>query len=145
MDTHEIRLFMKKINHSLEFNVFPANRIPMYIEAPTYFISNLDPDTKSGSHWVAIHINANGIGEYFDSYGRKPTGHHKSFLKRNTRKWFYNNKILQSHLTSVCGEYCLVYLYFKFMNMSMSEFLRDFCDIPLYNDIFINKIFKTIF
>lgn len=145
MNTQEIQKCMKKINPCLEFNVFAANRIPMIIEAPVYIITNLDPDTKQGSHWVAINIDVNGIGQYFDSYGRPPTSQHKLFLFRNTRKWFYNNKLLQSYYTSVCGQYCLMYLYFKYKGMSMHEFLEGFSNNTLYNDVLINSMFNAIF
>lgn len=145
MDTYEVKFYMKKINPGIENNVFAANRIPRRVNTPFSMISNLDPDTKPGSHWVTISINENGVGEYFDSYGRKPSGHHKMFLTRNTKRWFYNNIKLQSYLTSVCGEYCLVYLYFKHKGIPMLEFLKRFIDDSLCNDLLIREMFKCIF
>nr|XP_034832232.1 uncharacterized protein F54H12.2-like [Maniola hyperantus] len=63
-----------------------ANKIPIYLTPPAYLISNLDPDTKPGSHWVAIYVGTNGVGEYFDSFGRKPMDYHEMFLKTNCKK-----------------------------------------------------------
>lgn len=145
MDTNEIQLCMNKINTRFVSNVFAANRIPIWVNLPAFIISNLDPDYKPGSHWVAMHIDVNGIGEYFDSFGRKPTGYHKLFLKRNTKRWFYNHTSLQNQFTSVCGEYCLVYIYFKFQGKSMSDMLNLYSDNSLSNDLVTRKLFKSIY
>lgn len=145
MNTLEIRKNMKKIHDSLVSNVFAANRLPVRVYTPISLISNLDTDEKPGSHWVAIRVNPDGVGEYFDSFGRKPQGFHKRFLDRNTKRWFYSNTKLQSYFTSVCGEYCLVYLYFRHKGITMLDFLKLFSDDSLYNDIVVDKIYKCIF
>lgn len=147
MNTHEIKHYMSRINLNIESNVFAANKMPMYVQLPFYLISNLDPDFKPGSHWVAIYIDVNGIGEYFDSYGRKPEGYHKMFLDRNTKRWFYNHQQLQSYLSSVCGKYCLVYLYLKIkINVKMHDYIKVFSIVnKIYNDIIICQIFRLIF
>lgn len=90
MDTIEVQKYLHKIHSSPSSNVYAANRLPLYVKTPTNLISNLDPDSKPGSHWVGIHIDSNGFGQYFDSYGRPPTGYHKDFLKRNARHWDFN-------------------------------------------------------
>lgn len=145
MDTDEVQNFMRKITPQIEYNVFAANRLPVYSSLPMYIISNLDPDTKPGSHWVAIHVDINGVGEYFDSFGRKPTAHHKKFLQRNSKIWIYNNKQLQNYFTSVCGKYCLIYLYFRFKNCNMQQYLGLFSNNTLCNDFIADEIFKNIF
>lgn len=145
MDTEELQLCMKKICPTIESHVFAANRIPVFMDLPIYIISNLDPDSKPGSHWVAIHIDINGNGEYFDSFGRKPSGYHKLFLKRNAKKWFYNHIIIQNHLTSVCGKYCLVYIYFKFKGKTMFDFVNLFFENTMYNDLIIEDMYRSMF
>lgn len=145
MDTEDLQLCMKKISPTIKSNVFPANRIPVFMNLPVYIISNLDPDSKPGSHWIAIHIDINGNGEYFDSFGRKPSGYHKWFLKRNANKWFYNHEPIQNQFTSVCGEYCLVYIYFKFKGKTMFDFLSLFYDNTICNDLIVRNMFKSIF
>lgn len=109
MDTQEIEKYLYEIHPNLKFNVYAANRLPITVEVPAYIISNLDPDSKPGSHWIAIHIDKNHIGQYFDSYGRPPSGYHRTFLKRNSHRWDFNAKKLQDDWTSFCGEYCLMY------------------------------------
>lgn len=145
MDTQEVRSHMRKIHHLLENNVFAANRIPINVKLPFYFISNLDPDSKPGSHWIGIHVNEHGEGEYFDSFGRKPRGSHALFLRTNCKKWSYNTKLVQNYLTPVCGEYCLVYIYFKINGVSMKNFLQMFSEDTLCNDVIIHEIFISLF
>lgn len=142
MDTKEIQCFMKKIKPELEFSVYPANRLPIIVSEPCYIISNLDPDTKPGSHWVAMYLGHGGVGEYFDSYGRKPTSYHLSFLNRNTKRWAFNSDRIQNDFTSVCGQYCLVYLYFKFKGKTMTDFVRCFSKNTLCNDLLLIIFFK---
>lgn len=145
MDTKEIQICLKKINPAMQFNVFPANRIPVRVSLPFFLVSNLDPDTKPGSHWVAIHIDKNGMGEYFDSFGRKPTKHLEAFLNVNTKKWFYNNEVIQNYFSSLCGMYCLIFLYLRNKGIRMSNFVEMFSKDTVTNDVMIYYYFKTFF
>lgn len=143
MNSLEISTYLKKIDHSLCNNVFAANRLPFSMSRPVYLISNLDPDTKMGSHWVAIFININGEGEYFDSFGRRPDSYHLTFLNRNTTRWIYNDRVIQNAFSSVCGQYCLLYLYLKYRGMSLNDFINIFTTNTFYNDLLLNYMFQT--
>lgn len=143
MDTLEIQEQLSKIHPCLQNNVYAANRLPIHVEIPIFLISNLDPDTKPGSHWIAIHIDKNGIGQYFDSYGRPPSFYHKSFLNRNSKQWYFNSHRIQNNLTSVCGEYCIMYLYYKFYGETMNDFVGIFCYPTLVNDVLVYNMFKS--
>lgn len=145
MNTIEIQKYLYKIHPTLYKNVYAANRLPLYVKKPIYLISNLDPDYEPGSHWIAIHIDKNGIGQYYDSYGRPPTDYHKGFLNRNSRQWDFNRFRLQHDLTSVCGEYCLTYLYFKFNGNTMDDLIKLFNSNKLCNDMFLHKLFDSCF
>lgn len=145
MDTVEIKQYLSKIDMSIESNVYAANRLPIHVHTPMYIISNLDVDTKPGSHWVAIHIDGNGFGEYFDSFGRAPQTYHRSYLKTNARMWNYNTNRIQNDFTTVCGEYCVMYIYYKYHGKSMYDFLKLFDDNTICNDITVDELFNTIF
>lgn len=145
MDTIEIQTHLSKIHPSLEGNVYAANRLPVYVATPYYMISNLDPDTKPGSHWIAIHIDRNRIGHYFDSYGRKPTGYHLTFLNRNSRVWDFNCVRIQNDWTTVCGEYSIMYLYHKFQGKSTIDFIHVFGSNTVLNDILLYLWFRSCF
>lgn len=145
MNTYEISKCLKIVHHSIITNVFAANRLPIYMTPPVYLICNLDPDTKPGSHWIAIFINANGIGEYFDSFGRKPESYQLAFLKRNAIRWTYNSKVIQNFFSSLCGEYCLMYLYLKYRGICMRNFENIFTGDTYNNDVLLKGMFKSFF
>lgn len=145
MNTIEIQNYLRQIDSSIEYNVYAANRLPIYVVIPAYIISNLDSDNKPGSHWVAIHIDGNGFGQYFDSYGRPPHGYHRMFLERNSRMWNYNNNRIQNDFTTVCGEYCLLYLYYKYRGMTLKDFHELFHDNTMCNDMLLYSLFQHCF
>lgn len=145
MNTCNIKEFLKEIDPSFRNNVFAANRLPIRVSLPIYLISNLDPDTMPGSHWVAVYINNNGVGEYFDSFGRKPQGHLEQFLNKNCKYFVCNGKVIQNYLSPVCGMYCLLYIYCRHKSISMYEFINMFCNNTVYNDICLEMMFKDVF
>ena len=127
MQSVEIHRVIKEfISPNVRQTVFAANRLPLYVSLPSYIICNLDPDHLPGSHWIAIYISESGYGEYFDSFGRRPTGSHLKFLKRNNKQFTFNNLRIQNDFTSVCGKYCIVYLYFKYRKCSTNYYLSMF-------------------
>lgn len=78
-------------------------------------IVNTDPSTKPGKHWVAFYLGPHGKLEFFDSYGRPPT-HFNFPLASNlldSSRFEYNTLALQADTTSVCGQYCLVFLFLR--------------------------------
>lgn len=145
MNTIEIQKHLNKIHCSLKNNVYAANRLPLYVKTPMYLISNLDPDSEPGSHWVGMYIDRNGIGGYFDSYGRPPTGHHKAFFRRNARHWDFNRYRIQLDWSSVCGEYSLTYLHYMYYGNTLRDYLSMFCEDKFINDIVVSQLFKRLF
>lgn len=126
--------------------VYAANRLPRTLSTPCGIIINTDPDTKPGSHWIAIFIDKYRNGEFFDSYGFPPQiDFHKQFLKTACRKWIHSPVGLQSYNTIVCGQYCLVFLYFRARGRSMGEFLKIFSGDPHNNDKIVTQLYHRLF
>lgn len=127
--------------------VFPADQLPKSSIYPAAYIVNTDPRNKPGTHWIAIYIDYEMCGDYFDSYGRKPLPGFKTFLDKNCIEWEYNSKQIQAPLTSVCGQYCLYFLYHRARGVSMREIVQRFGQDKLENDKlvmeFVNSTFKT--
>ena len=73
-------------------------------------VVNLQPHHLPGSHWVAIY-RRNGIGFYFDSFGRPPPSLIKAWLSKNTLRWKYHQRMIQhpNDKTS-CGYICYAFL-----------------------------------
>ena len=111
-------------------DVYAADHIPKILSSPVAIVTNLDTANKPGSHWVAIYIDKNGYGVYFDIYGLAPTSpHHLDRLRRNCVRFQWNKQLLQSFHSKVCSQYCVMFLH----HMCSSSSLRSFCRIFSYN------------
>ena len=108
--------------------VFPSDKLPEKIyKLPVCLIANTDPSNEPGKHWVAFYIDSEGRGEFFDSYGREPENpNFRNFLETNCETYGWNDRRLQGYISSVCGQYCLYYLYRRCRGTSLREFLSEF-------------------
>jgi hypothetical protein len=90
--------------------VYARNRL---LNVPSVLVGNTDPDHRMGQHWVAIYIDANSRGEYYDPTGRPP---HESaymyvnFMNKHCLHWTYNTVRVQEEGSTVCGHHCIIYL-----------------------------------
>jgi len=126
--------------------VFALDQIPKNILKPAILVINTDISAEKGTHWLAIFVPVQGCAEYFDSFGNPPF-HNEivKFLQNQSKCFVFNNKCLQSNLTSVCGQYCCVYLWMRCNCKSMKSFINLFKSSPLKNDKNVEKMFKRIF
>jgi hypothetical protein len=146
MDTSEVYNHLQHLPvHS--FGVYASDLLPRKIAPSTAIVVNTDPHTHQGTHWVAFYLDLHGQLEYFDSYGQPPTvPDHIKFIRRNSCCYTYNSTPLQSLYSSVCGHYCLCFLYCRaHYNMKMVDFVRSFDESRQKNDIFVSKLFDTLY
>ena len=76
-------------------------------------------------------------GEFFDSYGKHPIHYNKHFLdfmNRNAAEWEHNKIQLQSAFSTVCGQYCIKFLYHRCRKILMSSIVNSFMNDKLCND-----------
>lgn len=133
----------RKFTKTHWLGVYPADQLPHRVSLPCAVVVNMDSSNKSGSHWIAIYIDKQGVGEFFCSFGLPPTiSHHLKFLKNNSRYWMYNSTKLQCFSSSVCGHYCLLYLHDKMCGISLKHFLLRFSNDCFKNDKLMKK-FRT--
>lgn len=117
--------------------VFASDRLPYGIrEYPACFIVNVDPAYASGSHWLACYLSSPRDLEFFDSFGRGPSRFEGPIWNYVRRFPYvnYNEVILQSNTSAVCGQYCIYYVYSKCRGYSLNDMLLSFVSDPLYND-----------
>jgi hypothetical protein len=61
------------------------------------------PDHRMGQHWVAIYIDANSRGEYYDPTGRPPfLRAYVNFMNKHCTSWTYNTVRVQEEGSTVC-------------------------------------------
>ena len=126
--------------------VYAADRIPNVMMTPAAIVCNTDDHTKPGSHWVAIYIDKNRFGTYFDSYGFPPVSrHHLQRLRRNCKNFRCNDKTLQSIDSMCCGQYTIMFLYHMCRGGSLDTFCRLFTHDTRKNDALVINYYKKIF
>ena len=71
MNTLEIDTLLKKHPHCRPVfkGIYARNRLPRLLSVPSILVGNTDPNHRTGQHWVAIYIDANSRGEYYDPTG----------------------------------------------------------------------------
>lgn len=112
---------------------------------PYALIVNTDNHDKPGLHWVAVYLNNYGEAIYFDSYGVPPlvNSHHQR-IRKNAKKYSWNTKRLQSFNSTVCGQYCVMFLYYMSHGYSLENFCNLFSDNYKYNDNLARKFYGKI-
>ena len=110
MNTLEIDHVLK--THPSTRNVFKGvytrNRLPRRLNVPSDLIGNTDPDDRPGTHWIALYIDANSRGEYYDSTERPPfLRDYLNFMNKHCTSWTYNTVRVQEEGSTVCGHHCM--------------------------------------
>lgn len=151
MYTHTIEnLAAKRAEIKEKFRgVFSSNTLPEK-NLEGYYIANLDRDTESGSHWIAIEITPSGQKNlYFDSYGFPPC--RDSFTHFMNENYTCNRKRLQHLLSTTCGQWCLYFLYRRSENWKMNEITEALHDQgethcrTIVNDHVVNYFVEDVF
>lgn len=91
--------------------VFAADQVPWTTlqRLPQWsIIINTDPIDKPGQHWVAA-LKRHNKCFFFDSYGKRPTTYQPR-LWRMLNQCKANDKDYQQTYSTVCGDYCLLFL-----------------------------------
>lgn len=104
-------------------------------------IINLDSSNELGSHWVAFWNNADGTGEYFDSFGSPPPSYIKMSLEcLSPSRIIYSNAALQHKSSSSCGLYCIFFIKHKCLGASLPRILSHFSRSQGVNEIIVTLL-----
>jgi len=160
MNTNEILYVLESdaATKSICGGVFASDKLPSVVSVPCAIVVNLDPSTKPGSHWVAIHIDANRNADYFDPLGmRPPVGPIHDFLVGNSHRLLISAQKVQGNLSAACGPHCLFYLLLRsrglkypkimFLYSLKDRIANDFMVVHLINKRFrlTAKVFDVSF
>ena len=140
MQSEEISRILEEVCGNEFIGVFPWNQLPMReIDKPCSFVANTDCEHLPGTHWIAIYIGADGCGEYFDSFGRKPDSHFELFLNKHCTRWIFNDKQLQHVNSRFCGNYCVFFCAYRSVGFSMRAILSWFSSNTRCNDALVHR------
>jgi hypothetical protein len=135
METSEFKLYFEKVpllvNHFI--GVFPIDKLPVKIKKKQFFVANLDPSYKEGSHWICFIRLNNTECEIFDSLGVK-INNILPYISFNQKFTFvYNSTPVQSLTSTLCGKFVITFLIERMLNQTM-----DFND--LLENIFVSDL-----
>lgn len=122
--------------------VYPADKLPIVNKYPFILIANTDNHDGPGKHWVAIYLDENKKGEFFDSFGQSPSvygPYFENFLMENSIDFTSNLRTLQSMMSAVCGQYCLFFLIHRCRDFSLNKILSVFTEEPYINDEMVHN------
>jgi hypothetical protein len=97
--------------------VFPSDRLPSLASArfPCSYISNTDPSSSEGSHWVAFYHTASNRCEFFDSFGFPP-----SVYGFHVRCQLHNARAVQMDTSTTCGHHCVNFIVHRILNNNLN-------------------------
>ena len=127
------------------FGVHPVDQLPHHISYPCCLVANTDKSDSPGEHWVCLFIDESGEGDWFDSYGFGPEFYSSTFqrfMAKHCRLYQFSTVQLQDVSTTVCGPYCIYFLYCRARGMSYDEILAQFTQNHIQNDKMVTKFIK---
>ena len=132
MNTKQIwNALMKNENTKDNFDgVFSSDMLENIVIKPKLIICNTDPSYKKGKHWVLFYFE-NEIVEFYDSSGNSISMYKNfaKFGKKYALKYKESTYRTQPSNTSICGEMCLYYAYYRCRGYNMEYILNKMYDI----------------
>ena len=136
MNTEEIKRILRRQCAKDFDGVFSVDTLP---DRPRLLVCNTDPSYRHGRHWVAICVK-DARGEYFDSFGRRPSVEFERYMNRHCRYWTFNDKQLQSVVSQFCGHYCICYCVYRSSGINMRKILCSFTSDTALNDVLVHAL-----
>ena len=124
-------------------NVLSRDQTAPHNHKQALFIYNLEPSYMKGVHWTSTYVKNNVIN-YFDSFGLPPFQELVDHAKRKNLTLLHQDQQLQNLYSSVCGYYCLYFLYEMHNGVDYFDLLKPFTRDTKYNDNFIERYFKRL-
>lgn len=117
MNSNDIEVILKNDKRAaINFRgVYPRDRFQELLRSSGdidgTFVFNTDPSLKGGEHWICLAIDGDTV-LYFDSFGRHPKTYSlvAEALQQRCGEILWNNELLQDASTTVCGDYCVLFL-----------------------------------
>ena len=113
---------------------------------PSMSVVNFDTSNQPGSHWVAVNLTETGVAEYFDSYGDiVPNIQIESKLKITGS--FKKNELVFQGFSTVCRQYCLVFLLLRARNYSYNDIMSKLLSVESSQerDTAINAVINVLY
>lgn len=138
--------------------VYPCDDLPSEkLPSNSALVINLCDSTTAGCHWVSVVLLSEKKKKsgrpkesfyYWDVSGlptHKLNHHVFNFFRRQNKNVYFNSPQLQTLSSITCGQHCIVYIYFKLLNIS-DKVILSFFDLKNLknNDFIVLTLFKNI-
>ncbi len=149
METSEFKDYFSKVPQLLNhfMGVFPIDKLPTNIRKKQFFVANLDPSYKEGSHWICF-IRLNGIEcEIFDSLGVQIANILPHICFNHKLTFVFNSTPVQSLTSRLCGKFVITFLIERMLNQTMdfNDLLEDIFSLNLdENDHKVNAFCSNL-
>jgi hypothetical protein len=149
MDTQQINQILRSLakTKNIYDGCHPCDNLPYIKNFPRAIISNLQPESMRGNHWVGIYLISEYKVLYFDSLGSKPNKCITQYFKKyNYKTIIYNNFRFQNFLSDTCGAFAIMFIYYLANKPDQNSFerflnlLKSQCD----PDYFIKNVFYNL-
>lgn len=141
MDELEIKRYLLGNEHTAKYflGTLAYDELPITKHQTGFYIVNTGHSSTPGIHWVVI-LKIDDIIEFFDSLANLP-GYYSSsienYLIRNGPSYKMSIKKIQGE-SNFCGNYCILYCYFRCRKYNMLDFLNLFSNNLKKNDNLVN-------
>lgn len=150
LDTQTLQGIATKLIPGFD-GVFPINDLPTTHKKSYILIVNTDPDNLIGKHWLGVIVRPDKEGYVFDSYGQSPPLKLQHWLNIRGIRWTSNTRQVQSFNSTLCGYFCIYFLWFANTNQMHDEHFVNIMNIlfpPLslytYYDSIVNDFVKVM-
>ncbi|XP_077170425.1 uncharacterized protein LOC143825879 [Paroedura picta] len=152
MDTLQLKAVLSTNHYTKKTfsGVFPSDWLPKQRlhRRPAGLVVNTHPHNVPGEHWLAIYLEKDGRGEFFDSYGHPPNSplFPKTivrFLRKNASETVFQPRQLQASDSVVCGYHCIFFLQLRSKGLSFEQIQELYCDDLAQNDLMVEQFIKN--
>ena len=127
------------------YNVYSLDSLPSTItKYPIFIVLNTHPHNLSGHHWKVIFVAKDRRGELFDSLGLAPNIPTQQWLRKHTRQFKRNERMLQHPLSSTCGAYVLYFILNRLHVQRFESILQKFSYNHHCNEKMIRKFYNEL-
>ena len=131
-------------------DIIPTPSVEIAQKSKLAYVINTGNSDTTGQHWVCFLVDRNkGIIYYFDSLGFAPYFYEYigNFIKRfNIYNVCHNKHRVQGLNSSVCGQYCILFLIHVCEGGTYDSFLRIFSKTEyVINDTLVCQVISKKF
>lgn len=142
MNSNELKSYLATIQN-LPVYVCGSDELKNINTQNFVIICNTEPSWLPGLHWLALFKTKQQVYfDFFDSFGHNINYYNndfQNFLEKHGGSYRTCNIQLQSNHTSLCGQYCLYFVFHRLLGVSYSKIVKNFSQNMKQNDDIVKQ------